>query len=285
MIRLVSLLKSPTMLSEQTEQTQQLGDTHNLKFDSGRWKASSIKDQLQSIVNNVERLVSGGGTVTAIKIEANESKVPNYNGEKPNPKQHPLEPGQLAKLRAESVKRWLESNGLGEYNIVVQDVNVSGPEWQQGNDADDEKYREHQWVRVAAMGTIKNKFRELLDGFGITIAYNPNNNTMVWSTKGYKSDKIPGINNMKQKIKNLVTDIQRGEGSVERGTENVKFLSDDRKQELLKYTSAAQSIDWTKLNQYIRKNQKQIRSKYNLKTTALYGLDKVVEVARLAGAL
>jgi len=188
MIKLKNILREAGLVKEQA--TKQLGDTQNVTFPSGKWKMSTeLKTQLDQILTNIQSLIQSGGKVTSITVEASESKVPNYDGETPDPSQNPLAPGDLSKNRLTTILQYLNnSDVIKSNNIKVQPLNkgAQGPDWVQGANKDDQKYTDVQYVRVAAFGEKKvesvpvdfSQYTRIHDVMGLA-------NTLKYSSPGF----------------------------------------------------------------------------------------------------
>jgi hypothetical protein len=158
MIKLKNILREVGLLSEQTE--VQIGDTSNLEFGPGRYKAEEIQDQFEEIAKKIETYQQQGNKVTNISIDASESQVNNidvYTKKK-------LDTGKLGELRKTAAKEWFEKRFPNLKITVTPETKIGSEPWPDYNTrskmtpdsinklAQDPKYTKDQWVRVAAIG-------------------------------------------------------------------------------------------------------------------------------------
>ncbi len=111
-------------------------------FKSGQYKlGESDKSELVNKLNPIKEFIKKNGGDVKVTIIASESKVPNKDAETGDR----LGKGELSQKRYEVAKSVL-SNILGDVKIV-KDIEVGGPEYK-GDDVNQEKYSDHQFVKV-----------------------------------------------------------------------------------------------------------------------------------------
>lgn len=281
------------LLSEQ--KLEQIGDTQNVTFKSGHYKAEEIQNQLESIAKKIEQYMQDPkNTVTDISISASESKVPNndaYTGER-------MAEGDLAKKRSAAVEQWMRTR-FPKLQVTVQPTKIGTEPWPdtQGMSADqvralarDDKYTKDQWVHVSAVGRTKPPVEkeELTDLFGITAAWNANKDTMLFSKKSTQSEYSAGYASFLQTMKNYVNAIQNNVGDTETGTQTVPYMTPKDKQDFLTLAKQAVRIDYNKLLKQLQDRHTEILNKYqdpNKRVNTIIGLDKIVNIAKELGAL
>lgn len=121
------------------------------EFQSGRYKfatdsAESMKSKLSRIA---EFLVRHQKQNIIIRIDGSESKVPNYDAETGKP----LPDKALAKLRVEETRGIIQGmldkmDRSGMHVGFDTTVRIGGPEYEKGDSPRDQKFTDHQYVRV-----------------------------------------------------------------------------------------------------------------------------------------
>jgi hypothetical protein len=118
-------------------------DLTNL-FKSGRYKlGDDVKSDLISKLGPIKEFIKKNDGDVIVTIVSSESRVPNRDAETGNK----MAKGQLAQNRFDSAKTLLTSV-LGNVKIV-DDIKIGGPEYK-GDDANQDKYSEHQFIRIKA---------------------------------------------------------------------------------------------------------------------------------------
>lgn len=111
-------------------------------FKSGQYKLGNAdKNEIIGKLNPIKDFIKKNGGDVKVTIISSESRVPNKDAETGTR----LGKGELAQKRYEVAKSELASV-LGNVKIV-KDIKVGGPEYN-GDDASQEKYADHQYVKV-----------------------------------------------------------------------------------------------------------------------------------------
>jgi hypothetical protein len=185
-------------------------------FESGKHSTQYINKQLLTTeLNNAKtwllnKLKEPGnkGKLVYVEIDASESKVPNADAENGG---IVLPPYQLSNKRAVSINNYLSGifDGWVKENLVPEKPifsfpppKIGGPNWcpnyskdpecegtEKNDKKTDQKFTEHQYVRVKFLlddGTISAK---CLEGLSITVAYNQTASAAFPCRGGHKCDE------------------------------------------------------------------------------------------------
>lgn len=150
--------KPQTTLSQQSKDTLRLD--FNTTFKSGRYTFS--KENLQDLAQKFESISQfikqHPNANFKINVVASESKVPNYDLEQSSPTfKQKLNSGELANKRAEAIRialstfeNNLRSEGIkfGKMQIQTPQTLIGGPEWGKGENINDPKFVQHQYVKI-----------------------------------------------------------------------------------------------------------------------------------------
>lgn len=110
-------------------------------FESGQYKltnTSEIDKTITSILNDIKKYPEN--QQFTVKIEASESKVPNRGVG--------LQPGDLSKLRAEAVQKYILGKLPENAKPIIEDKGAQGPEWDIKKGAKDPEYTKFQYVTL-----------------------------------------------------------------------------------------------------------------------------------------
>jgi hypothetical protein len=185
-------------------------------FESGKHSTKNINKQLLTTeLNNAKtwllnKLKEPGnkGKLVYVEIDASESKVPNADAENGG---IVLPPYQLSNKRAVSINNYLSGifDGWVKENLVPEKPifsfpppKIGGPNWcpnyskdpecegtEKNDKKTDQKFTDHQYVRVKFLlddGTISAK---CLEGLSITVAYNQTASAAFPCRGGHKCDE------------------------------------------------------------------------------------------------
>jgi hypothetical protein len=142
-----------------TNQKDTLKLDFGAEFSSGRY--SFNKDNIGDLVDKLNQIAqfikAHPGAKFIIEILSSESKVPNFDMEPGSDtyKQR-LQVGDLANKRAQAMQvalntfsKKLNEKGINaNFDITQPKTNVGGPDWKQGDNPNDKKFVEHQFVKV-----------------------------------------------------------------------------------------------------------------------------------------
>jgi hypothetical protein len=156
-----SLIKGYKYINEQ--ETPLMGETRrwevnfNALWDSGKWKLNqshmeSMKPELTKIVQYLRKHPN---TKLNIQIVSGESKVPNYDREQSGNVKVPE--GYLSQKRGDELKQKLEIffkelNLENSVEIPKSETRIGGPSWTPQDNANDPKFKEHQFVKLVITG-------------------------------------------------------------------------------------------------------------------------------------
>jgi hypothetical protein len=109
-------------------------------FPSGKYELNNTTEIDNAIKQINDYLKSGKGSFDTVVINSSESKVPN--------KGVGLEPGDLSKLRASAVEKYIKSKLGDSIKIKINDLGAQGPEWDKSKGADNPEYTKYQYVTL-----------------------------------------------------------------------------------------------------------------------------------------
>lgn len=109
-------------------------------FPSGKYELNNTEEIDNAIKQINDYLKSGKGSFDTIVISSSESKVPN--------KGVGLEPGDLSKLRASAVEKYIKSKLGDSIKIKINDLGAQGPEWDESKGADNPEYTKYQYITL-----------------------------------------------------------------------------------------------------------------------------------------
>lgn len=183
-------------------------------FGSGKYKLPASDPKLDEIIEKIREFKSKNqGSVIEIIINSGESQVPNYDREKFPTKgdrrpEAKLDVGDLADLRANSLKKYLETKApdlVKDSQIIVMDPVIGSTPWKSGMNVEDPKFTKEQYVNflIKAIGkktdsdltVVPQKNKDCATGLSITVSvpqHNCNiaefflyaNNTLLTNTDG-----------------------------------------------------------------------------------------------------
>lgn len=156
-----TLIKGYKHINEQ--ESPSMGETRRWEvnfsalWDSGKWKLNqshmeSMKPELTKIVQYLRKHPN---TKLNIQIVSGESKVPNYDREQSGNVKVPE--GYLSQKRGEELKQKLdiffnELNLENSVEIPKSETRIGGPSWTPQDNANDPKFKEHQFVKLVITG-------------------------------------------------------------------------------------------------------------------------------------
>lgn len=197
-LRILSLHQSATknlyLIKEQTIETKKVEpkkfEIPNNTFGGGKY--SNFNQQaVDNVIAQLNSYLKGypQNQKINVEIESSESKVTNYDREKfpstgdakvdySDEKKLPL--GSLSKLRAETLKKYIESKLPKNVSITIKDMGAQGPDWKVTRGmtpadvaklANDPKYTQFQYVKFNVVGSGESQ-EEICDlGFSIIVDY------------------------------------------------------------------------------------------------------------------
>ena len=109
-------------------------------FPSGKYNLNKTQE-IDNAINQINKyLKSSKGSLNTIVINSSESKVPNRGVG--------LKPGDLSKLRASEVEKYIKSKLGDSVNIQINDLGAQGPEWNPSKGKDNPEYSKFQYVTL-----------------------------------------------------------------------------------------------------------------------------------------
>ena len=109
-------------------------------FPSGKFTLNNT-DEIDNAINQIVKyLKSGKGSLNTIVINSSESKVPNRGVG--------LKPGELSKLRASEVEKYIKSKLGDSVSIKINDLGAQGPDWNSSKGKDNPNYTKFQYVTL-----------------------------------------------------------------------------------------------------------------------------------------
>lgn len=133
-----SATKNQYLISEQKIKPINFNITDS--FSSGKYTLNKT-DEIDKAINQINKyLKSSKGLLNTIVINSSESKVPNRGVG--------LKPGDLSKLRASEVEKYIKSKLGDSVNIKINDLGPQGPEWNTSKGKDNPEYTKFQYVTL-----------------------------------------------------------------------------------------------------------------------------------------
>lgn len=133
-----SATKNQYLISEQKIKPINFNITDS--FPSGKYTLNKT-DEIDKAINQINKyLKSSKGLLNTIVINSSESKVPNRGVG--------LKPGDLSKLRASEVEKYIKSKLGDSVNIKINDLGPQGPEWNTSKGKDNPEYTKFQYVTL-----------------------------------------------------------------------------------------------------------------------------------------
>jgi len=118
-------------------------------FPSGKYQLTNTTEIDNAISKINEFLKTGKGSFNTIVINSSESKVPN--------KGVGLKPGDLSKLRASEVEKYIKSKLGDKISVKINDLGAQGPEWNSSKGSNNPEYTKYQYVTLS-LSAEKCKF-------------------------------------------------------------------------------------------------------------------------------
>lgn len=126
-------------------------------WDSGKWKLtqSHMESMKPELVKIVQYLKKHPNTKLNIQIVSSESKVPNYDREQSGDVK--VAEGYLSQKRGEELRQKLDLffkqlNLENSVEIPKAETRVGGPNWTPQDNANDPKFKQHQFVKLIITG-------------------------------------------------------------------------------------------------------------------------------------
>jgi hypothetical protein len=133
-----SATKSQYLINEQKINPINFNITDS--FPSGKFTLNNT-DEIDDAINKIIKYVkSGKGSLNTIVINSSESKVPNRGVG--------LKPGELSKLRASEVEKYIKSKLGDSVNIKINNLGAQGPDWNPSKGKDNPDYTKYQYVTL-----------------------------------------------------------------------------------------------------------------------------------------
>jgi hypothetical protein len=152
------------------------------------------------------KLKNNKGKLVFVKIDASESKVPNADAEKGGVV---LQPYELSNKRAVAINNFLSgifdgwvTEGLISKKPIFAfpEAKIGGPNWcppytkdetcvEKTDKKDDQKFTDHQYVRVQFLVDTPGMSAKCVEGLSITVSYNKDKNPSFPCRGGHKCDE------------------------------------------------------------------------------------------------
>lgn len=148
-------------------------------FPSGKYALNNTTEIDNAIKQINDYLKSGKGSFNTIVINSSESKVPNEGVG--------LNPGDLSKLRASEVEKYIKSKLGDKISIKINNLGAQGPEWDKNKGSKHPDYTKYQYVTLnlsAEKSTEKCNFKIEYEG----VQGSKSNNYIAILPPKYKND-------------------------------------------------------------------------------------------------
>jgi hypothetical protein len=152
------------------------------------------------------KLKNNKGKLVFVKIDASESKVPNADAENGGVV---LQPYELSNKRAVAINNFLSGifDGWVTEGLISQkpifafpEAKIGGPNWcppyskdetcvEKTDKKDDQKFTDHQYVRVQFLVDTPGMSAKCVEGLSITVSYNKDKNASFPCRGGHKCDE------------------------------------------------------------------------------------------------
>jgi hypothetical protein len=211
-------------------------------FPSGKYQLTNTSE-IDNAINKInEFLKTGKGSFNTIVINSSESKVPNEGVG--------LNPGDLSRLRASEVEKYIKSKLGDKISVKINNLGAQGPEWVSSKGSNNPEYTKYQYVTLS-LSAEKCNFKIKYEG-----------------VQGSKSNNYIAI--LPSKYENVLND--KGKLSFDTGTMPDRLIvTDTQKQITLDtgYVSTELYLD-DKIN-YIPAWVDSLTKIYNQKSPAVSG--------------